>query len=371
VSIAAPTKGRADRLVAAIAEAELDALIVGDLVRPGGSDREAIADLTWLTGFHGSSGLALLSAEERLLVTDFRYIERARRGLADGFELLEAERHLVDSLAPRLSGRVGFDPTKTSVRERDRVNERSGEGVELVAVEGLVGALRRVKDEGEIAAIAAAAELTDEVYAELEEIGLGGRSEREIALWAEQRMRELGASGPSFPAIVAAGPNGSLPHADPGERLIAGGELVVIDMGAIVDGYCSDCTRTYACGEIDSGAREVYGLVLEAQLLALEALAPDRPGRAIDAVARELISAAGQGEHFGHGLGHGVGISIHEPPRLSRTTEDELLAGDVVTVEPGIYLPGEFGVRIEDLVVVGEDGGRILTGRPKELTVVD
>ena len=366
----APTD-RADRLAEAIAAAALDALIVGDLVHPGDSHREAIADLTWLTGFSGTSGLGLVSAEERLLITDFRYFERAHALLPAGFELLKAERHLVDALAPRLRGRVGFDPTATSVRERERVRASCDEGVDLVAVEGLVGGLRRRKDADEVASIAAAAELTDEVYAELEEVGLRRRSEREIQLWAEQRMRELGASGPSFPSIVAAGPNSALPHAEAGERLVEAGDLVVIDMGAIVDGYCSDCTRTFACGEIDGEGREVYELVLAAQIAALEALEAGRPGAEIDAVARDLIAAGGHGERFGHGLGHGVGIAIHEPPRLSKTSEDELLAGDVVTVEPGIYVPGRLGVRIEDLMLIEADGARTLTTRPKELTVVN
>ncbi len=184
-------------------------------------------------------------------------------------------------------------------------------------------------------------------------------------------MRELGASAPSFPPIVAAGPNGSLPHAEPGERPVSAGDLVVVDMGAILDGYCSDCTRTYGCGPVAESKRETYDLVLSAQLAGLEALAPGRSGREVDAAARRLIEAGGHGDRFGHGLGHGVGIAVHEAPRLSQRSEDELLAGDVVTVEPGIYVPGEFGVRIEDLVVVEMGGARNLSGRPKQLLELD
>ncbi len=185
-------------------------------------------------------------------------------------------------------------------------------------------------------------------------------------------MRRLGAEGPSFPSIVASGAHGALPHAEPRDEPIAPDTLVTIDWGALLDGYCSDCTRTYATGEkVSERAREIYELVLRAQLEALGAVRAGPNGRELDAVARGVIEAAGHGEHFGHGLGHGVGMEIHEGPRLSRTAgEEPLQAGNVVTVEPGVYLPGDFGVRIEDLVLVGEDGHEVLTGLDKELTVV-
>jgi Xaa-Pro aminopeptidase len=362
---------RADQLVDAAVAEGLDALLVGDLVRPGDSDRDAIADVTWLTGFTGTSGLAAIGPEIRTFVTDFRYLERAEALLPASFELVRAEQSLVEALGPRLRGRVGLDPRATSLRERRRLGEAVGGDVELVEVEGLVERLRRVKDELEIEAIAAASELTGQVYRELEEAGLEGRSEAEVALWAERRMRELGAGAPAFPPIVAAGANGSLPHAEPGEHRVAAGELVVVDLGAVLDGYCSDCTRTYACGKPGAEEREVYELVLAAQRAALEAIVPGAGGRAVDAVARERIEAAGYGERFGHGTGHGVGISVHEPPRLSRRSEDELVVGDVVTVEPGVYLPGRFGVRIEDLVVVTGEGVRNLSGVGKELVALE
>ncbi len=363
--------GRAQRLGAAVGEAGLDLLVVGDLVSPGDSGHEAMADVIWLTGFTGSSGLALIGPERRELVTDFRYAERVRSQLPDGFELVEAERQLIDAAGGRLGGRVGFDPRKTSVHELRELTERLPEGAELVEAEGLVEPLRRVKDEAEIAAIAASAELTDAVLAELEGFGLAGRSERDVAVWIETRMRELGAAGPSFPPIVASGPNGALPHAEPGDREIRGGELVTIDCGAIFDGYCSDCTRTYATTEIEGDAAEAYELVRRAQEAGLEAVRAGADGKAVDAVARDLITAGGHGDHFGHGLGHGVGIAVHEAPRLSPRSDDTLLAGDVVSIEPGIYVPGEYGIRIEDLVVVTEDGARNLCTRPKELLTVD
>ncbi len=182
-------------------------------------------------------------------------------------------------------------------------------------------------------------------------------------------MRELGAE-PSFPPIVAAGANGALPHAEPGERRIEKGELVVFDMGALLDGYCSDCTRTFATGEVSADAREVYELVRRAQAAALEAIGPGKSARELDAVARSQIEAAGHGEHFGHGLGHGVGLEVHEAPRLSSRSEETLHASEVVTVEPGVYVPGSYGVRIEDLVVSTEDGHRNLSELPKDLQVV-
>ena len=351
----AAREARAERLAAAVAGAGLDALIVGDLVHPGDSSRDAMADVSWLTGFAGTSGLALIGSERHDFFTDFRYAERARSTLSDGIELTIAKRHLIEALAKRLEGAVGFDPRTTSVRELRRLREALPEGVELVEAEGLVDPLRRSKDEDEVAAIAAAAELTDAVLAELEEAGLTGRRERDVAVWIETRMRELGAEGPAFPPIVAAGPNGALPHAEPGQREIGSAELVVVDVGAILDGYCSDCTRTYATGRVHEEAETAYEAVLAAQLAGLGAVRAGAGGRDVDAVARAVIDDAGHAEHFGHGLGHGVGIQVHEAPRVSQRSEEELIAGDVVTIEPGIYVPGEFGIRIEDLVVVGEE----------------
>jgi Xaa-Pro aminopeptidase len=373
VGAAGARGARADRLADAVAEAGLDFLIVGDLVHPGDSSRDAMADVSWLTGFSGTSGLTLVGPDRRDFFTDFRYAERARSGLPDGFELTIAKRHLVDALAGLLEGTVGYDPRVTSVRELRRLAEALPEGVELVEAEGLVDPLRRSKDEDEVAAIAAAAELTDAVLAELEERGLRGRAERDVAVWIETRMRELGAAGPSFPPIVAAGPNAALPHAEPGEREIGEGELVVVDLGAVLDGYCSDCTRTYATGAVSAEAEAAYDVVLAAQLAGLGAVRAGSGGREVDAVARAVIDDAGHGEHFGHGLGHGVGIQVHEAPRLSPRSEDDLIPGDVVTVEPGIYVPGAFGIRIEDLVVVGAEPAenRNLCSRPKELLEVE
>jgi len=356
---------RAERLAALAGEQGFDAIIVGDLVRPGDSGTEAMADVRWLTGFTGSSGIAVVGPEIRAFVTDFRYLSRVATEVPGSFEVVDATAEMIPAIAGLLSGRVGFDEAKTSVEQHRKLTEKLADGVELATVDGPVEALRRIKDADEIRAIGEAARLTDEVYGWIEEGGLAGRTERDVAVGAEARMRELGAEGPSFPSIVAAGPNGALPHAEPGDREIGRDELVTIDMGAIVDGYSSDCTRTLVDGEMSARGREIYDLVLAAQLAGLAAIAVGAHGRDVDAAARSVIEEAGYGDLFGHGLGHGVGLEVHEPPRLSKRSEDELMAGDVVTVEPGIYVPGELGVRIEDLVVVTEDGPLNLSTYPK------
>ena len=351
--------GRTDRLQSLLAERELETLLVTDLT-----------NVRYVTGFGGTNGLCVASRDQRLFLTDFRYTERARAELRDGWELGPAERDLLPAAAKLLRGRVGFDDAKLSVRAHKRLTDAAPEGVELVPAGGMVEQLRRAKDDVELRAIAEAAKLADRVYKSIEEEGLRGRAEFEVAHAAEARIRELGAE-PSFPVIVAAGPNGALPHAEPSQREIGEGELVIVDMGAIVDGYCSDCTRTYASGEIAANARDVYELVRSAQAAALDAVRADVTCVDADAAARKPIEAAGHGERFGHGTGHGVGLEVHEAPTLSPRSEDTLAANDVVTVEPGVYVTGGFGVRIEDLVVVTDDGHRNLSGRPKELTVVN
>jgi Xaa-Pro aminopeptidase len=362
---------RSERLAKLVAESELEQLLVGDLVRPGDSERSGAANLLYLTGFTGTSGLCLVGPRTRLFFTDFRYRERAEREVPDVFERVEAGPQLLPTAAERLSGRVGYDDANTSVRNLRKLEEVAPDGAELVPAGGLVERLRRSKDEDELAAVAEAARLADEVYGWLVDRGLVGRTEREVALASERRMLELGAERPSFPTIVAAGKNGALPHAEPGEREIGREELVIVDMGAIVDGYCSDCTRTFATGEPGDDAREVYDLVREAQSAGLDSVRAGAGGKAVDAVAREMIAAAGHGDDFGHGLGHGVGIEVHEAPRLAKTSDDELVAGDVVTVEPGVYVSGRFGVRIEDLVSVEDGGCRNLSGFSKELRILD
>jgi len=351
--------GRADRLAALLGERELDCLLVSELV-----------NVRWLTGFTGSNGACLVSRDERLFFTDFRYVEQAKAQVA-GFERVEVGREMLGDIAARLGGRAGFDDAGVSVRTHAKLAEKAGEGVELVAAGGLVERLRAVKDQSELTAMRAAAQIADAAYEHIRDRGLAGRSERAVALDLARFMEDAGAEEPSFAAIVAAGENAARPHAVPRDVDIPRDTLVVVDMGARVDGYCSDCTRTFATGSLEDDALGVYELVRSAQAAARDTVRAGAACRDVDAVARDLIEAAGHGEHFGHGLGHGVGLEVHEDPRLARTSEGSLEAGNAVTVEPGVYLPGRFGVRIEDLVVVSEDGCDALTGFPKELVTVD
>jgi Xaa-Pro aminopeptidase len=350
--------GRGDRLEAALSHAELDRYLVTELT-----------NVRYLTGFTGTNGACVCGPGVRLFLTDFRYTERAAAEV-EGWETETLAGDWLKGIAERLSGRVGFEDDQMSVRLLGKLEEKLAEGTEMVAAGGKVESLRRVKDAEELAAIEEAAKLADEVLRWTLEQGLAGRRERDVARATEARIRELGAD-PSFPAIVAAGPNGALPHAEAGEREIGRGELVVFDMGAKLDGYCSDGTRTFATGDPGEEGGAVYEVVRQAQVVALEAIRAGVKGEDPDSAARKLIDDAGYGEHFGHALGHGVGLEVHEGPRLSQRSDDELAAGEVVTVEPGIYLPGKLGVRIEDLVVVAADGLRNLSSLPKELQVVD
>ncbi|HEX8050893.1 MAG TPA: Xaa-Pro peptidase family protein [Solirubrobacterales bacterium] len=351
-------RGRGDRLEQQLAERGLDRMLVTNLT-----------NIRYLTGFTGTNGACVCGPGVRLLLTDFRYTERAEAEV-EGWETVTISADWLGGIAERLQGRVGFEDDHVSVRLLEKLKEKLADGVELVAAGGRVEELRRVKDEGELALIEEASKLADAAWRWSLEQGFAGRTEREVARAVEAHIRELGGD-PSFPAIVAAGPSGALPHAEPGERRIGRGELVVFDMGAAIDGYCSDGTRTFATGDPGEEATAVYEVVREAQQASLDAIRPGVKGEDVDKVAREVIEAAGHGDRFGHGLGHGVGLELHEGPRLSLRSDDVLAPGEVVTVEPGIYLPGRLGVRIEDLVVVTEDGLRNLSSLPKDLQLVD
>jgi Xaa-Pro aminopeptidase len=351
---------RADRVVERLRERDLAALLVTDRV-----------GVRWLSGFTGTNGACLVTPEQRVFLTDFRYTEQAAEQIGDSFEIVKAGRDLLGELAGRLPrGRAGFDESHVTVKAHTRLVEKAAEGAELVEAGGLVEQLREVKDDGELRRIAAASELADAAFEKTISRGLAGRTERAVALELEQEMRTAGAESPSFPSIVAAGPHGALPHAEPRDVEIPAGVLVTIDWGAQLDGYCSDCTRTLATGLVGDREREVYELVLRAQEKSLAAVAPGAGCAAVDGVARDIIAAGGYGDRFGHGLGHGVGLEVHEGPRLGKGAEGTLVTNSVVTVEPGVYLPGELGVRIEDLAIVTDDGPRVLTSFTKALTEV-
>ena len=351
---------RADRVADALAERELDLLLVTNLL-----------NVRYLTGFTGSNAMAIVGREVRRFITDFRYVEQAAQQV-EGFDREQGPQDFVGALGggwPSGDLRLGFDDQHVSVRTHGRLREVIPDRIELVAAGGIVEALRAVKEPGEVERIAAAAAVTDEIYGWLREQGLVGRTEREVAVELEHEMRRRGAE-PAFDSIVASSERGALPHAEPADVPIARGTLVTLDIGARLAGSHTDCTPTWATGARPDDLAEAYALVQRAQQAALDAVRPGPEGREIDAVARDIIAAAGHGEHFGHGLGHGVGLEIHEGPRLARTGDAALVAGNVVTVEPGVYLPGRGGVRIEDLVVVTGEGRRVLSGTTKELVDV-
>jgi Xaa-Pro aminopeptidase len=352
---------RPDRVAERLEERGLDLLLVTNLV-----------NLRYLTGFTGSNGMAIVGRDVRRFITDFRYVEQAAEEVPD-FDREQSPQEFITALGegwPEGELRVGFEDDHVSVRRHQRLREVIPDRIELEPAGGIVEALRAVKEPVEIEHIAAAAALADEVYGMLREQGLVGRVEREVAFALETEMRRRGAE-PSFSSIVASGPRGALPHAAPTDEAIPRGTLVTLDIGAQIDGYCSDCTRTWATGDLPDDLAAAYALVQRAQAEALAAVRPGPEGREIDAVARDIIEAAGHGEHFGHGLGHGVGLEVHEGPRLARTGDARLVAGNVVTVEPGVYLPGRGGVRIEDLVAVTEEGHEVLSGTTKDLIIGD
>jgi Xaa-Pro aminopeptidase len=352
---------RADRLARRLEELGLDALLVSHLV-----------NVRYLTGFGGTNGAFVITPARRVFITDFRYVERARHEVPD-FECVRGRDDLLGAVTEVAGkGRLGFDDAHMTVQSHAKLAARAGGEVELVPAAGLVEELRAVKDAEEASAIGRAAEVADEVYRWLiSEHGLIGHTERDVALALERRAQDLGAEGVSFPPIVAAAGNGALPHATPRrDAVIPPDTLVVVDFGVVLDSYCSDCTRTFATGEIEPEAREAYELVLSAQRAALAATRAGADVRELDGVARDLITRAGRGEEFGHGLGHGVGLEIHEAPRLAPSASGVLAAGNVVTVEPGVYVPGRFGIRIEDLVLVTAGKPRVMTSIPKELVTV-
>jgi Xaa-Pro aminopeptidase len=353
---------RAERLIERLPEIGADVIVVTSLV-----------NVRYLSGYTGSNGVVLIGPSLRLFLTDFRYTEQAAAEVDSSFDRRIATLDLLDGVADALPGgelRLAFEDGHVTVRTHARLRGLMPDRVELVAAGDPVEELRAVKEPEEIERIAAAASVADAALRQIMEQGLVGRTEQEVARALEQAMRDQGAQRPSFDSIVAAGPHGALPHAQPRDVEIAPGELVVIDWGAEVDDYCSDCTRTLATGELSETARDVYELVRRAQLAGVETLRAGVGGRQADSAAREVIAEGGHADHFGHGLGHGVGLEIHEGPRLSQRSEAVLQDGNVVTVEPGVYLPGEFGVRIEDLAVVTSGGSEILSSLPKELITV-
>jgi Xaa-Pro aminopeptidase len=323
------------------------------------------ANIRYLTGFVSSNVALVVDPERVRLFTDFRYAGAARQ--VPDVEFVETPRDVLTYLTGDLSGTFGFESADLTYRDFERLRDA---GLELVPRVGLVESLRAVKDEDELEKIRRAAAITNEAYARIAEERFVGRKERDLAWQIFEIFHELGAEEEAFDTIVAAGSNGARPHADSGDRVIEKGTTIVVDAGAVLDGYCSDCTRTFATGELPDELQRAYGVCLEAQLKGLEAARAGTDAKDADAAARDVITEAGFGDKFGHGLGHGVGIDVHEAPHVAQTSTDTLVEKNVLTIEPGIYLEGTGGIRIEDLVIITDGEPEVLTSFPKELVTV-
>ncbi|MGI8938092.1 MAG: M24 family metallopeptidase [Iamia sp.] len=352
--------GRADRVRAGLAEAEADALLVTDLT-----------NVRYLTGFTGSAGRLLLTAGHMLLVTDGRYATQAPEQVASAGvdaavevgRTLAAQDEALAGAVPA-GARLGLEADSVTWSAQRRY-ARAPWSHGLVATEGIVEAARMVKDEGEVARLARAAAIADAALAEVAPTLVERPTEAEVGLALDTAMRRLGAEGVSFETIVASGPNGARPHHRPDDRTIIEGDLVVIDFGALVEGYHSDMTRTFLVGEGTETQRRMFEVVRTAQARGVQAVRGGVAASDVDAACREVIADAGWGDAFGHGTGHGVGLVIHEGPRVATTSTAMLAPGHVVTVEPGVYLSEHGGVRIEDTVLVTDEGCRPLTLAPK------
>jgi Xaa-Pro aminopeptidase len=322
-------------------------------------------NVVYLAGFESSNAALLVDQERVRLFTDFRYIEAARA--VEGVEVVQTKRGVISALAEQLSGSIGFEATNVVYSDFQTLE---GGGLDLVPHGGLVESLRAIKEESELEIIRHACTITDRVFERLTEVKFVGRTEREVSWDLTRLFHEEGGEGLAFESIVGAGPTGARPHARASDRTIGSGELVVIDAGCTIEGYASDYTRTFATGPLDGEAKEAYEVVLAAQLAGLAAIHADMPAIDADQAARRVIEDSPFAGLFGHGLGHGLGLDVHELPRISTDTDDVLAPRNVVTVEPGVYLPGKFGVRIEDDVVVTQDGIENLTGFRKDLVEV-
>lgn len=353
-------ESRLERIRAIVSDRNLDALLI-----------QKDQNRAYVTGFFGSAGIAIVSRKEAVLLVDFRYVEQAGRE-APEFEVVKADREYIDTLAALVKQRewkrIGFESESVTVKQYQDCTTRL-QPAELVPMEGLDRA-RWVKDDEELSRIRKAVEIADASFAHIRSYLRPGAVERDIALEMEFFMRRHGADKEAFETIVASGPRSSLPHGRAAERVLQAGDLVTLDFGAVYRHYISDCTRTVVIGEVSPKQREVYALVLEAQQTAVRGIHAGMTGKEADALARDVIAGAGYGDAFGHSLGHGVGLMVHEGPTLSPREDAVLGPGMVVTVEPGVYLAGWGGVRIEDLMVIRDHASEVLTRAPKELLVL-
>ncbi|MFD1773091.1 M24 family metallopeptidase [Paenibacillus rhizophilus] len=327
----------------------------------------------YLSGFTGSSGYVLITGDESYLLTDFRYMTQASEQ-SKGLKIVQHGPKFIDTVRELLpkggQARLGFEQDDVAYGAYASYAEALKTAAELVPVSQAVEKLRMFKDEDELAVMRRAADLADDTFRHILNVIKPGMTERDVDLEMEFYMRSHGATSSSFDTIVASGERSAMPHGVASQKVIQTNEFVTFDFGALLDGYCSDITRTIALGSPDPKLKEIYDIVLEAQLYALEHIKPGMTGRECDALSRDIIARYGYGEQFGHSLGHGLGMEVHEWPRLSKLSDDVLQPGMVVTVEPGIYVPGLGGVRIEDDVVVTENGVERLTHSSKDYTVL-
>lgn len=355
-------KNRVQRLRQVVPNYKIDGIIVNKL-----------ENVAYLSGFVGSSGTLLITEDAQYLLTDFRYLQQAV-SQAPEFTIIDfmkegLQKTLYQLCKKEAVNTVGFEAHFLTYNDVEKL-QNEFEGIQVAPCTEVIETLRMIKDADEIEKIAKAENIGDQAFSYILTVMKEGMTEKEIALELEFYMKKLGATHLSFDSIVASGVNSSMPHAKPTDKKIAYGDFVKLDFGCIYDGYCSDMTRTVVIGEASDKHKEIYQIVLQAQLRAIDAVKPGITGKQVDKVARDYISSKGYGENFGHGLGHGVGRYIHENPRLAASSETVLEPGMVVTVEPGIYIPDFGGVRIEDVVVVTETGCRNLTSSPKELIVL-
>ena len=353
---------RLRKLRASIAERGLEALLI---YQP--------ENLLYLSGFTGSSGWLLISGQNAILATDFRYVEQAK-GESPDFEIIQTKQELRDWLPGLVSDlgwhKLGFEANSISYEGYHKLSEAIKNrqvSLELVPTTGIVDQLRSIKEPEELQFITKAVALTDAVFEQAKLIIHPGITEKETAWEIEKFLRQEGSEGMPFEIIVASGPNSALPHARPAEKIICSGEPVLIDMGARINGYCSDFSRTLFLGETDKSLQEIYNIVLKAQTTAIERVESGMDASQADRLARSVVEQAGYGDAFGHGLGHGVGLAVHEFPTLGPSSSDSLADGMVFTIEPGIYLAGQGGVRIEDMVVLENGKAKVLSKAKRDL----
>lgn len=359
------SEGKDSKILQVMQAKKLDAIVITDKY-----------NMRYISSYRGE-GIIVYSDRKRWVITDSRYTEQVERECAD-YECIDiAGKGYVKSIREILTGlvtadrkiRLGFENYSISYRQYEDL-EKGLEMAEFVELDGSLDELRQVKSDDEIERLRTAESIGDEAFTHILSFLKAGISEREVALELEYYMKKNGAEGLSFDTIAASGKNSSMPHAIPTDRLLENGDFLTMDFGCIYDGYCSDMTRTVAIGSATQSMRTVYDVVLRAQTESMKKIRPGTKCNEVDAVARRIIADAGYGNCFGHGLGHSVGLFIHENPRFSPSCDDVLKPGMVITVEPGIYLPGQFGVRIEDLVVVTENGYMDLTESDKQLKII-